>query len=146
MVAALAAKPLDSESDSGTNSDEEAAVFVAVEMDAAVCGHLGQARGASGNDALGGDFPITVEELPFQVGEVETESWYFDTGAVATCHTSGPSEGSLHVADGVILPIEEQGNLVVDFQSGKGSVCAKLLAAYAPSLSYHSLSQRMAVK
>ena len=88
-----------------------------------------------------------------QVGEA-MEGWYFDTGASG--HMSPSSEGmtdfqpcnkSLRVANGVTLPIEGKGNLVVEFQSGLESVRLQLHeVAYVPKLSYHLLSLSNAVE
>ncbi|CAN0478849.1 unnamed protein product, partial [Ascophyllum nodosum] len=76
------------------------------------------------------------------------EGWYLNTGASG--HMSPSSEGmtnfqpcdkSLRVANGVTLPIEGIGNLVVEFQSGLESVRLQLHGvAYVPKLSYHLLS------
>ncbi|CAM9443784.1 unnamed protein product, partial [Ascophyllum nodosum] len=94
-----------------------------------------------------------VEGLAMQVGEA-MEGWYFDTGA--SSHMSPSSKGmtnfqpcnkSLRVANGVTLPIEGKGNLVVEFQSGLESVRLQLhKVAYVPKLSYHLLSLSKAVE
>ena len=88
-----------------------------------------------------------------QVGEA-MEGWYFDTGASG--HMSPSSEGmtnfqpcnkSLRVANGITLPIEGKGNLVVEFQSGLESVRLQLHeVVYLPKLSYHLLSLSKAVE
>ena len=88
-----------------------------------------------------------------QVGEA-MEGWYFDTGASG--HMPPGSEGmanfqpcnkSLRVANGVILPVEGKGNLVVEFQSGLESVRLQLHeVAYVPKLIYHSISLSKAVE
>ena len=77
-----------------------------------------------------------------QVGEA-MEGWCFDTGASG--HMSSSSEGmtnfqpcnkSLRVANGVTLPNEGKGNLVVEFQSGLESVRLQLHeVAYVSKLS-----------
>ncbi|CAN0562204.1 unnamed protein product [Laminaria digitata] len=52
-----------------------------------------------------------------------------------------PCNKFLRIASGAELPIEGRGNLVVDFQSGQGSVRQVLYnVAYVPSLSYHLFS------
>ena len=53
----------------------------------------------------------------------------------------------MRVANGVTLPIEGKGNLVVEFQSGLESVRLQLHeVAYVPKLSYHLLSLSKAVE
>ena len=53
----------------------------------------------------------------------------------------------MRVANGVTLPIEGKGNLVVEFQSGLESVRLQLHeVAYVPKLSYHLLSLSRAVE
>ena len=143
METALAVELPGSDEES-TTSSVGAAGFMAEEVDA-VCGHP-QAHVASGK--CDGSVPTCgVEGLAMQVGEA-MEDWYFDTGASG--HMSPSSEGmtnfqpcnkSLRVANGVTLPIEGKGNLVVEFQSGLESVRLQLHeVAYVPKLSYHLLS------
>ena len=149
METALAVELPGSDEES-TTSSVGAAGFMAEEVDA-VCGHP-QAHVASGK--CDGSVPTCgVEGLAMQVGEA-MEGWYFDTGASG--HMSPSLEGmtnlqscnkSLQVANGVTLPIEGKGNLVVEFQSGLESVRLQLHeVAYVPKLSYHLLSLLKAVE
>ena len=149
METALAVELPGSEEES-TTSSVGAARFMAEEVDA-VCEHP-QAHVASGK--CDGSVPTSgVEGLAMQVGEA-MEGWYFDTGA--SRHISPSSEGmtnfhpcnkSLRVANGVTLPIEGKGNLVVEFQSGLESVRLQLHGvAYVPKLSYRLLSLSKAVE
>ena len=143
METALAVELPGSDEES-TTSSVGAAGFMAEEVDA-VCGHP-QAHVASGK--CDGSVPnCGVEGLAMQVEEA-MEGWYLNTGASG--HMSPSSEGmtnfqpcdkSLRVANGVTLPIEGIGNLVVEFQSGLESVRLQLHGvAYVPKLSYHLLS------
>ena len=128
METTLAVELLGSDEES-TTSSIGAAGFMTEEVDA-VCGHP-QGHVASGK--CDGSVPTCgVEGLAMQVGEA-MEGWYFDTGASG--HMSPSSEGmtnfqpcnkSLRVANGVTLPIEGKGNLVVEFQSGLESVRLQL--------------------
>ena len=76
------------------------------------------------------------------------KDWYFDTEASGHMLPSPeemtnfqPFNISLRVANGVTLPIEGKGNLVVEFQSGLESVRLQLHeVAYVPKLSYNLLS------
>ena len=139
METALAVE-LPGSDEEATTSSVGGAGFMAEEVDA-VCGHP-QAHVASGK--CDGSVPTCgVEGLAMQVGEA-MEDWYFDTGASG--HMPPSSEGmtnfqpcnkSLRVANGVILPIERKGNVVVEFQSGLESVRLQLHeVAYVPKLSY----------
>ena len=149
METALAVELPGSDEES-TTSSVGAAGFMAEEVDA-VCGHP-QAHVPSGK--CDGSVPTCgVEGLAMQVGEA-MEGWYFDTGASG--HMSPSSEGmtnfqpynkSLRVANGVTLPIEGKGNLVVEFQYGRKYVRLQLHeVAYVPKLSYHLLSLSKAVE
>ena len=133
-----------------TTSSVGAAGFMAEEVDA-VCGHP-QAHVASGK--CDGSVPTCgVEGLAMQVVEA-MEGWYFDTGASGHMSPSSeemtnfqPCNKSLRVANGVTLPIEGKGNLVVEFQSGLESVRLQLHeVAFVPKLSYHLLSLSKAVE
>ncbi|CAM9174033.1 unnamed protein product [Ascophyllum nodosum] len=86
-----------------------------------------------------------------QVGEA-MEGWYFDTGASGYMSPSSegminfqPCNKSLRVANGVTLPIEGKGNLVVEFQSGLVRLQLHEVA-YVPKLRYHLLSLSKAVE
>ncbi len=125
---------------------------MAMEVKDAVCGHVPEAHVASG-ECVGGDPIGGIEGLALQVGEAKTESWCFDSGASNDVSFSSdkmtnfrPCNKVLRVANGAHLPIEGHGNLVVEFQSGQGSVRMELFnVAYVPALSYHLLSLPMAV-
>ena len=149
METALA-EELPGSDEESTTSSIGAAGLMAEEVNA-VCEHP-QAHVASGK--CDGSAPTCgVEGLAMQVGEA-MEGWYFDAGASG--HMSPSSEGmttfqpcnnSLRVANGVTLPIEGKGNLVVEFQSGLESVRLQLHeVAYVPKLSYHLLSLSKAVE
>ena len=149
MDTALAVELPGSDEESTTSSVGTAG-FMAEEVDA-MCRHP-QAHVASGK--CDGSVPTCgVEGLAMQVGEA-MKGWYLDTGASG--HMSPSSEGmtnfqpcnkSLRVANGVALPIEGKGNLVVEFQPGLEFVHLQLHeVAYVPKLSYHLLSLSKAVE
>ena len=144
---ALAVELLGSDEES-TTSSVGAAGFMAEEVDA-VCGHP-QAHVASGK-CDSSVSTCSVEGLAMQVGEA-MEGWYFDTGASGYMSPSSegminfqPCNKSLRVANGVTLPIEGKGNLVVEFQSGLVRLQLHEVA-YVPKLRYHLLSLSKAVE
>ncbi|CAN0557992.1 unnamed protein product, partial [Laminaria digitata] len=94
--------------------------------------------------------------LALQGGEERKslEAWCFDSGSSGNVSNScekmtdfRPCNKFVRVANGTHLPIEGDGNLVVDFQSGQNSVHLKLIDVnYVPRLSYHLFSGPACVK
>ena len=135
----------DSEPESTTSSMDEAG-FLTVEVEPAMCGLPRRACVAPGKCNGCGSLGV-VSGLALKAGE-DTEPWFIDTGASGHVSMSKyrminfrRCKKSLKMGSGQILPIEGQGDIPFEFQSGSSVVPMMLEnVAWCRDMRFHLVS------